>query len=68
MNFKKTYVPQNGYTPAQPYTVTFFENAHSRDNFDEGYITLWVQSGGADNPREVKLRHKQHNLIKEGVK
>ncbi|MBQ9959159.1 MAG: hypothetical protein IJP01_02280 [Oscillospiraceae bacterium] len=50
--------PQNGYTPAQPYTVTFFENAHSRDNFDEGYITLWVQSGGADNPREVKLRHK----------
>ena len=46
------------FRPAQPYTVTFFENAHSRDNFDEGYITLWVQSGGADNPREVKLRHK----------
>ncbi|MBR5502598.1 MAG: hypothetical protein IKV55_06160 [Oscillospiraceae bacterium] len=50
--------PENGYTPAQPYSITFFENPHSRQNVSEGYITLWVRSGGADSPREVKLRNK----------
>jgi len=59
----KTYVPfsyfkgaspENNYTPAEPYTVTFFTNPYSAAN--EGYMKLFVNSGGADNPREIVLR------------
>jgi len=50
--------PQNNYEPTQPYTLKFFENPYSRDNFDEGYLTLHVESGGADSPRQIKLRTK----------
>lgn len=48
--------PQNNYTPTRPYTLTFFENPYSRSN--EGYLTLHVRSGGADSPRQLKLRQK----------
>ncbi len=48
--------PENNYTPTQPYTITFFENPYSRSN--EGYLTLHVRSGGADSPRQIKLRQK----------
>lgn len=48
--------PENDYTPAQPYTVQVFSNPHSFEQ--EGYALLWVSSGGADSPREVKLRRK----------
>jgi len=48
--------PENNYTPTQPYTITFFENPYSRSN--EGYLTLHVRSGGADSPRQIKLRNK----------
>ena len=34
------------------------ESAHSRDQFDQGYITLYLKSGGADSERPVTLRHK----------
>jgi len=59
----KTYVPfsyfkgakpDNDYTPSAPFTVTFFTNAYSDAN--EGYKKLLVESGGADNPREIVLR------------
>ena len=50
--------PQNNYEPAEPYTVTVFENPYSRSQLDEGYLTLYVCSGGADSPRQIKLRHK----------
>lgn len=50
--------PQNNYEPSQPYTLTFFENPYSRDNFKDGYLTLHIKSGGADSPRQVKLRTK----------
>lgn len=48
--------PENGYTPTAPYTITVYENPYSFDN--ENWATLWVQSGGADSPRSVKLRKK----------
>ena len=48
--------PQNGYTPTTPYTITVSENPYSFDN--ENWATLYVTSGGADNPRPVKLRKK----------
>ena len=48
--------PQNGYTPTTPYTITVSENPYSFDN--ENWATLYVTSGGADNPRPIKLRKK----------
>ncbi|MBE6913088.1 MAG: hypothetical protein E7473_11255 [Ruminococcaceae bacterium] len=50
--------PDNNYTPNEPYTVKFFENPYSRDNINEGYLTLHVESGGADSPRQIRLRTK----------
>ncbi len=50
--------PQNNYEPTEPYTVTVFENPYSRTNIDEGYLTLHIRSGGADSPRQIKLRNK----------
>ena len=50
--------PQNNYEPAEPYTLTFFENPYSRANYNEGYLTLYINSGGADSARSVKLRLK----------
>ena len=48
--------PQNSYTPTTPYTITVSENPYSFDN--ENWATLYVTSGGADNPRPIKLRKK----------
>ena len=48
--------PQNGYKPTLPYTITVSENPYSFDN--ENWATLYVASGGADNPRTMKLRKK----------
>ena len=35
-----------------------YENPYSRSNISEGYLTLQVNSGGADSPRQIKLRSK----------
>lgn len=51
--------PQNNYQPTVPYTVTVSENPYSYQN--EGYATLYVNSGGADSPRSIQLR-----LAKDG--
>ena len=50
--------PQNNYEPTEPYTLTFFENPYSRTNITQGYLTLHVQSGGADSLRQIQLRNK----------
>ena len=50
--------PQNNYEPSEPYTITVFENPYSRSQIGEGYLTLHIRSGGADSPRQIKLRHK----------
>ena len=50
--------PDNNYEPSTPYTLNIFENPYSRDNFNEGYLTLHVNSGGADSARQIKLRTK----------
>ena len=47
-------VPDNDYTPDEPFTVTFTTNPYSDDN--EGYMKLFVKSGGADNVRSIVLR------------
>ena len=51
--------PQNDYLPAEPCRVTVSENPYSYQN--QGYATLYIRSGGADNPRSVQLR-----LAKDG--
>ena len=48
--------PENNYTPAQPFSVTVFSNPYSFP--DETHATLHLTSGGADSPRQIKLRLK----------
>lgn len=57
-SYFKGAVPENDYEPSVPYTVIVEENPHSRDQIGEGYLTLHLRSGGADSPRQVKLRSK----------
>lgn len=48
--------PQNGYAPTVPYTITVSETPYSFD--EDNWATLYVSSGGADDPRPIKLRKK----------
>lgn len=48
--------PDNDYTPAQPFTLTFEAGPYADAN--PGYKKLHIRSGGADNAREVVLRQK----------
>lgn len=48
--------PQNGYAPTVPYTITVSETPYSFD--EDNWATLYVTSGGADDPRPIKLRKK----------
>ena len=50
--------PDNDYTPSVPYTVNVMELAHSRDQFEGGYLKLFVRSSGADSERYLILRNK----------
>ena len=48
--------PANSYTPAQPYRIKVSSNPYSFQN--EGWAVLYMNSGGADNQRPVRLRKK----------
>ncbi|MBQ5950773.1 MAG: hypothetical protein IJL66_01295 [Lachnospiraceae bacterium] len=48
--------PENSYVPAVPYRITVSATPYSFQ--DENWATLYVQSGGADSPRPIKLRKK----------
>ncbi len=47
-------LPSNDYTPSIPYTIMVHDSPYSYQN--EGYMTLFVQSGGADSLRQVQVR------------
>lgn len=49
-------MPDNDYTPSEPFTLTVSSDAHSYD--EDGYARLYIACGGADSPRPVKLRKK----------
>lgn len=49
-------VPENGYTPSQPFTVSVCSDHNS--GAEQGYMKLFIPSGGADSPRPIKLRMK----------
>ena len=51
--------PNNNYTPEEPYRIEITENPYT--DAEDGYKKLFVQSGGADNPRGITLR-----LAKDG--
>jgi hypothetical protein len=55
-SFVEGATPENDYTPNKPYVISVIENPYSFDN--ENWATLYVTSGGADNPRNIKLRKK----------
>ena len=55
-SYFKGATPENDYTPDEPFTVTVESNPYSDDN--EGYMKLFIKSGGADSAREVILRRK----------
>ena len=55
-SYFKGAVPENNYTPSTPFTVTVFSNPYSFPQ--EGRATLHLNSGGADSPRQIKLRLK----------
>ncbi len=48
--------PANGYTPDVPYRIRVSENPYSYPQ--ENWATMFVTSGGADSPRQIRLRHK----------
>ena len=49
--------PANNYTPSKPYIVKVTSNPYSFQS--GGYATLYLTSGGSDNPRPIKLRKKE---------
>lgn len=55
-SYFKGATPENDYTPTEPFTVEISSNTNSAVN--EGYMTLWLKSGGADSPRQFSLRMK----------
>ena len=55
-SYFKGATPDNNYTPTEPFSVTVSSNPYSDAN--EGYMKLFIRSGGADSPREVVLRMK----------
>lgn len=56
LSFFAGATPDNGYSPQTPYQITVSSNPYSFDT--ENWATVYVQSGGADSPRPIKLRKK----------
>lgn len=57
-SYFKGATPENNYTASLPLTITVHDNPYSYDNSKEGYVSLYIPSGGADNDRKVTLRTK----------
>ena len=55
-SFFQGATPENNYTPTTPWTVVV--TASPGSFAQERWATLYVQSGGADSPREIRLRQK----------
>lgn len=48
--------PANNYIPNEPLKITVFDNPYSYP--EAGWATLFMNSTGADSPRQIKLRLK----------
>ena len=49
--------PENGYTPAKPYTLNVLPAPRPQD-VEPGYLRVYLKTAGADSPRPMKLRQK----------
>ena len=49
--------PENGYTPARPYTLNVLPDPRPQD-VEPGYLRVYLKTAGADSPRPMKLRQK----------
>lgn len=52
--------PTNDYEPNKPYTIEVCDGVYSYQN--EGYVTLYLQSSGADSLRHIQLRVAKDNV------
>lgn len=57
ISYFKGTSPDNNYTPSKPYTITVSSNQYSFQN--DGWAVMHVNSSGADNARQIKLRQKK---------
>ena len=48
--------PENDYTPSKPYSIRIVDEPNALSGIN--YATVFLQSGGADSMRQVKLRYK----------
>lgn len=53
----KGAAPENGYTPAKPYTLNVLPDPRPQD-VEPGYLRVYLKTAGADSPRPMKLRQK----------
>ena len=53
-------VPQNGYTPSQPYTIATTDNPYTY--YDRGDATVFVHCGGDSGPRSITMRKSADSL------
>ena len=58
LSYFKGATPDNDYTPSKPAVIELLETSTSRAQIKDGYLKLFVQSGGADAPRPIVLRQK----------
>ncbi len=57
-SYFKGATPENNYQAQLPLEIQVVKTTHSEDLLHEGYLQLYVKSGGADSLRGVKLRNK----------
>ena len=57
ISYFKGTSPSNNYTPTRPYTITVSSNPYSFQ--EDGWAVMHVNSSGADNARQIKLRQKK---------
>lgn len=55
-SFFQGATPNNDYTPKEPLKINVHANPYTYN--DNNYATLYLQSGGADSERPIKLRKK----------
>ncbi len=50
--------PENNYTPQNPSSINIYKTSNSEDMLGEGYLQLYLKSGGTDTAMPVRLRLK----------
>lgn len=56
-SFFANATPENGYEPSLPFVISVRDTTFSYKM--PGYVTLYVQSSGAETPRMIQLRKKE---------